>query len=173
MGFTPELMVTHRVVVGISDLAVANSANIMLSTYALGSCIGVVGFDAHCGAAGLIHIMLPKVGSRASGNYAKCMFADTGLPELVKGLSGVRALRARMVFALIGGASVTTTGGAKSFFRIGEENIEEARSYFSREGLKVVYEDIGGCQNRTVHFLIGKGLLTIKKPTGTDEIDLR
>lgn len=171
MGFTPDLIVTHRVVVGISDIAVANNSNVTLSTFALGSCIGVLGFDPLLQVAGLIHIMLPVVGNRIHGSYSPYMFVDTGLPLLLKELMGFRALRSRMVFALLGGASVNTTN-AKSFFRIGEDNVIVAKDFFRREGLRLVYEDTGGFVNRTVHFQIGEKMLTVKKPNGTTEIDM-
>lgn len=173
MGFTPELTVTHRVVVGISDMAVTNSGNIILSTYALGSCVGVLGYDPHAGVAGLIHIMLPAVGNRVGQKHSPYMFADTGMPMLVSELSSFKALRARMTFALIGGASVNAPTGGKSFFKIGDDNIMAVRSFCRKEGLRIVYEDVGGFVNRTVHFSIGKGLLTVKKPNGTDEIEMR
>jgi chemotaxis protein CheD len=172
MAFTPELLVTHRVVVGISDMAVASSANVVLSTYALGSCVGVLVFDSHCKAAGLIHCMLPSVGNRRNTNYTPCMFVDTGLPELFREMSGMRALRSRMSVALIGGASVNKAGGGKSFFKIGEDNVAAVKSYCNRNSLRIVYEDTGGFTNRTVHFYIGKGQLTVKKPSGTDEIEI-
>ncbi|MEX0322893.1 MAG: chemotaxis protein CheD [Puniceicoccaceae bacterium] len=172
MSFTPDLGLTHKVVVGISDMAVANSSNVTLSTFALGSCVGVLGFDLHCRVAGLIHAMLPEAGNRRTGDkYSPYMFVDTGLPLLVKELTGFRALRNRMVFAIIGGASVNSTN-TKSFFRIGEDNVSATRHFFRREGLKVIYEDTGGTVNRTVHFQIGEGLLTLKKPNGTTQIDL-
>lgn len=172
MAFTPEPLVTHRVVVGISDMAVASSSNVILSTYALGSCVGVLAYDKQVKAAGLIHIMLPSVGTRRGTNYSACMFADTGLPELFKEMSSMRALKARISVALVGGASVNKSGGGKSFFKIGEDNIAAVKTYCSRNGFRIVYEDTGGFTNRTVHFLIGKGHLTVKKPSGTDEIEI-
>ncbi|MFO7726030.1 MAG: chemotaxis protein CheD [Oceanipulchritudo sp.] len=172
MASSPELLVTHRVVVGISDMAVASSANVVLSTYALGSCVGVLAFDSHTKAAGLIHSMLPTVGNRRNSDYNPCMFVDTGLPALFKEMSAMRALKARMGIALIGGASVNRAGGAKSFFKIGEDNVAAVREYCQKNALRIVYEDVGGFSNRTIHFYIGKGQLTVKKPTGTDEIEL-
>lgn len=171
MGFTPQMLVTHRVVVGISDMAVTNSANVILSTYALGSCVGVLCYDQVAGVAGLIHIMLPKAGARAQNpEHSPCMFVDTGLPLLMKDLGGMRANRSRIQVALIGGAAVNA---ARNFFKIGEDNVTAVREYMQRERLEIVYEDVGGTVNRTMHFLIGEGRLTVKKPHETDEIEFR
>ena len=153
-------------------MAVASSGNVVLSTYALGSCVGVLAFDSHTKAAGLIHIMLPTVGKRRNSDFNPCMFVDTGLPELFREMSGMRALKARMSVALIGGASVNKAGGGKSFFKIGEDNLAAVRDYCQKNALRIVYEDVGGYTNRTIHFYIGKGQLTVKKPSGKDEIEL-
>jgi chemotaxis protein CheD len=95
------------------------------------------------------------------------------MPKLIEGMMGVRAQRSRIIVSMMGGASVNVAGNKKSFFRIGEENIEEVENFCRREGIRIAYKDVGGTINRTVHFEIGKGLLTVKKPTGTDEIEMR
>ena len=161
---------THRVVVGISDLAVTNSQNVILSTFALGSCVGVVLFDAVAHVGGLIHIMLPKAGAQRSKTHSPYMFCDTGLPLFLKEALGLRGTRQRMRCALIGGASVNSS---HNFFKIGEDNVLAVREFCRREQLKIVYEDTGGHTNRTIHFHVAKGLLSVKKPTVTDEIELK
>lgn len=168
MGFTPQMLVTHRVVVGISDMAVSNSSNIVLSTYALGSCVGVLAYDPKAGVAGLIHIMLPKAGTRvASGEHSPYMFVDTGMPLLQKELFGFKCMKSRLQLALVGGAAVNSP---KNFFKIGEDNVNAVREFVSREQLSIVYEDVGGSVNRTLHFSIAEATLTVKKPQETDEI---
>ena len=52
---------THKVVVGIADMAVSNNATVTLATHALGSCIGVSVFDPVVRVGGLLHYMLPGV----------------------------------------------------------------------------------------------------------------
>ena len=50
----------QRIVVGVEDMAISNSANAILSTYALGSCVGVIAYDLLLVVGGLLHIMLPN-----------------------------------------------------------------------------------------------------------------
>ena len=52
-----------KVVVGVGDLAVSNNPSAVLTTYSLGSCIGVTIYDPVTRAGGLLHAMLP-------GNYS-------------------------------------------------------------------------------------------------------
>ena len=50
---------TQRVVVGVGDMAVSNNPQMVLSTYALGSCVGIVAYDSVMKVGGLLHILLP------------------------------------------------------------------------------------------------------------------
>lgn len=160
---------THRVVVGISDKAVSNSTNVILSTFALGSCIGVVGFDPVSKVGGMLHFMLPDSTRHPDRNHQPCMFADTGIPLLMDEFRSVRGNITRSHWVLIGAASVIN---ATKFFRIGQDNIEAARSILGRLGIQPVYEELGGTINRTVHLAIATGTLSIKRPAETVDVDL-
>ena len=157
-----------RMVVGISDLAVTNSPNVFLTTYALGSCVGVLIFSQRLKAAGLLHAMLPT--ERRKGQSANpLMFVDTGIDALLKELEQFGLAPGNVSIALFGGASVN---GTSSFFRIGEENIEIAKEYCRRRGLRIVFEDLGGKVNRTIHFRLHEFSLEIKKPQELKKIKL-
>ncbi|HRE80406.1 MAG TPA: chemotaxis protein CheD, partial [Opitutaceae bacterium] len=56
---TVSALFAQRVVIGVGDLAVSNNPQVTLSTYALGSCVGVIAFDPITRAGGILHIMLP------------------------------------------------------------------------------------------------------------------
>ena len=94
---------TPRVIVGISDLAVTNSPSVVLSTYALGSCVGVVALAPKLRAAGLLHAMLPKMGTKASRQNTPLMFVDTGMQQMLKELSSFGISKSMLKIALIGG----------------------------------------------------------------------
>ena len=49
----------HRVVIGLAELAVSNNPNAVLTTYSLGSCLGVAVYDPVAKVGGLMHAMLP------------------------------------------------------------------------------------------------------------------
>jgi chemotaxis protein CheD len=50
----------QRVVIGVGDMAVSNNRNSVLSTYALGSCIGLIAYDPVAMCGGILHLMLPE-----------------------------------------------------------------------------------------------------------------
>lgn len=152
----------QRVVVGVGDLSVSNNPSITLSTYALGSCVGVVAYDPVSKAGGLLHMMLPD--SKISPEKAISqpgMFADTGLPLLFRSLTGIRADRGRLRIFVAGGASVL--GGADAF-KIGERNVQATFEYLNREGYSVRHTDLGGNTNRTLHLEINTGNINLKMP---------
>ena len=160
----------QRIVIGVGDLTVSNNTQVILSTYALGSCIGVVAYDAAVRAGGILHFMLPD--SSISPDKAKnqpAMFADTGLPLFFRSLVGLKADPSRLRLLIAGGASVI---GGQDNFRIGERNIGAARDYLSRRGFSGVRADIGGNTNRTLHLELATGLVTMKTPEGTSQHSL-
>jgi chemotaxis protein CheD len=159
---------TPRVVVGISDLAVTNSQNLTLTTYALGSCVGVIAFAPRVKAAGLLHAMLPKMKRNMSRQETPNMFVDTGMAALLHEILAFGATKAQIKIALIGGASVNS---ASNFFKIGEDNIAAVKAFCANNGLRIAYENHGGKVNRTVHFQMTDYKINIKKPRELEEIN--
>ena len=161
---------SQRVVIGVGDMAVSNNAIVTLSTYALGSCVGVIAFDPISKAGGILHLMLPD--STISADKASkqpAMFADTGLPMLFKALLGVRADRSRTRLFIAGGASVLN--GADPF-KIGERNSAAVKKYLGANGFAVVGQDLGGNVNRTVHLEVGTGKVSMKMPDRIENFSL-
>jgi chemotaxis protein CheD len=159
---SPAALFSQRVIVGVGDLAVSNNINVTLSTYALGSCVGVVTYDPVSRAAGLLHMMLPD--SKISPDKAisqPAMFADTGLPALFRAVMGLKGERSRLRVIVAGGASVLC--GSDSF-KIGERNITATIDWLGRNGFSVRHQITGGTVNRTLHFEVGNGQLALKAP---------
>ena len=172
MSGAPSLpsLIQQRVVVGVGDVAVSNNANIILSTFALGSCVGIIVYDSEVKVGGLIHIMLPD--SSLSPDKAQkqpAMFADTGMPLMFRNLSGLKAERRRMKCFVAGGASVIS---GSDMFKIGERNITAIKKIIGTLGIKVVKADVGGVNNRTIHLSVGTGQVAMKTPLGTSKFSL-
>lgn len=159
---SPSALFAQRVVVGVGDMAVSNQPAVTLSTYALGSCVGIVVYDPVAHAAGLLHIMLPE--SKISPDKAiaqPAMFADTGLPLLFRAVLGLKGERARLRVLIAGGASVLS--GSDSF-KIGERNIRATLDWLTRNGFSARNQVTGGTVNRTLHLDVSNGTLTLKAP---------
>jgi chemotaxis protein CheD len=167
---TVSAVFAQRVVIGVGDMAVSNSTQVVLSTYALGSCIGLIAYDPAQKAGGILHYMLPdSTISPEKAQRQPAMFADTGLPLFFRSLGGLKAERGRLRLLIAGGASVIA---GQDPFKIGERNTLKAAEFLRANGLSVVHADTGGAINRTVHLEINTGLVTLKRPTDTVRFDL-
>ena len=94
-------------VVGISDICVSKDPNIDIVTFSLGSCIGATAYDPVAKIGGMIHYMLPL--SKTSPEKAKAkpgMFADTGIPELLKQMFAMGAVKKRLIVKVAGGSQL-------------------------------------------------------------------
>jgi chemotaxis protein CheD len=160
----------QRVVIGVGDMAVSNNPGTILSTYALGSCIGVIAYDPMVKCGGILHLMLPEASvAPQKAATQPAMFADTGLPMFFKGLIGLRAERANLRLFVAGGASVIA---GQDPFRIGERNIRATMDFITANRLNVVHSDIGGSFSRTVHLELGTGTVNLITPTGKTQFAL-
>lgn len=172
MGGSPTVnnLFAQRVVVGVGDMAASNGSSVILSTYALGSCVGVVAYDPQLPAGGLLHIMLPdsKLSPEKAVNQPS-MFADTGLKHFFESLDGLGTNRSRLRILLAGGASVLTQS---DMFKIGERNITAVKGWLSQNRLPFHHEELGGLNNRTVHLSITNGSVELKTPSGAKQISL-
>lgn len=160
-------LVAQRVVIGVGEMAVSNQSSAILSTYALGSCIGVVAYDPVVSAGGILHLMLPdsKISPQKAANHP-AMFADTGLPLFFEQLHGLRTQRARLRLFMAGGASVIL---GKDPFKIGERNLRATVDYLRSNGYQVAHSQVGGSVNRTVHLDLSDGTVTLKTSGSPEE----
>lgn len=167
---TISMLFAQRVVIGVGDLAVSNNTQVTLTTYALGSCVGMVAYDPVTRAGGLLHTMLPESSiSKEKAVSQPAMFADTGLPLFMRELTGVKAERHRLKIFLAGGACVLS---GPDTFRIGERNTAAVKAWLAAQGLRVMGTDLAGTVNRTLHLELSTGQLTIKLPDRCDKIAL-
>ncbi|MBL9208596.1 MAG: chemotaxis protein CheD [Opitutaceae bacterium] len=167
---TVSALFAQRVVIGVGDMAVSNNPQVTLSTYALGSCVGIIAFDPVSRSGGILHIMLPdSLISPDKAAKQPAMFADTGLPFFFRALVGVKVERARMRVFLAGGASVLN---GTDPFKIGERNAAAVKKILGVYKIPICGEDLGGTVNRTVHLELATAALTLKMPDRTEQYSL-
>ena len=163
-------VVDERIVVGIGELGVSNNPTTTLSLYGLGSCVGIAAYDPIAKAGGLIHIMLPcSAIDRKKAAEQPAMFADTGLPLLFETLGGLPTDRNRLRFLVAGGAAILR---APDDFNLGVINARAALEYLKQHNPPVCHTEIGGTANRTLHFAVGTGMLTLRTETGATVFSL-
>jgi chemotaxis protein CheD len=159
---------THwrRLIVSISDGKVSRDPEATLITYALGSCVGVMLFDAKAGVGGLLHIMLPESSlDRGKAKENPFVFADTGVPELIRLMREAGAMTAGMSVRLAGGAQVLNDA---TLFSIGKRNYAAVRKALWKAGLLVDGEAVGGEVSRTVRMEVRTGRVWVREDCGTE-----
>jgi chemotaxis protein CheD len=88
------------------------------------------------------------------------MFADTGIPELVRRMIALGADKRKLNVRIAGGAQVVSGPG---LFQIGRRNSLAARQMLSKQGLPLSAETVGGDVSRTVRIEVATGLTTIRE----------
>ena len=150
----------NRVVVGMADFAVSNSPNLILTTYSLGSCLGVAIYDPVARAGGLLHTMLPDSNLQPEKALLQPgMFVDTGFSALIKAIAELDAEPGRLKIYVAGGAQIMDSTG---FFNIGKKNYDALTAILKEEGLRLQAEQVGGLVNRTMHLNIATGGVSLK-----------
>jgi chemotaxis protein CheD len=153
-------------VVGIAGCKVSKDPADVLVTHALGSCIAVLVYDPVARVAGLLHYMLPESSldaERARG--LPFLFADTGIPLLLRSACQLGAARSRMVVTAAGGAQMLDPTGT---FNIGQRNHLAMRSIFANLGVPIQKEAIGGTSSRTVRIDVASGRVQLWTPGKTE-----
>jgi chemotaxis protein CheD len=152
------------VVVGVGDGGVTRDPDIVLVTYALGSCVAVMLHDPVAGVAGMVHYMLPESSMSAEKSNARpWMFADTGIANLLQATLRQGADKRRLLVFAAGGAQVMDDSGV---FNIGKRNCLALRKVLWKVGLDVHAEETGGTVTRTVRMEVGTGRVWWQTPGG-------
>ncbi len=160
----------RKVVVGVGGLAVSSNPGVVLTTYSLGSCLGITIYDPQVGAGGMLHAMLPD----SSINPLKAadqpaMFVDTGMAALFRAASKFALEKQRVEICVAGGAQFLDD---KGFFNIGQRNFTSLTELFRREGLVLRASAVGGMTSRTLHLNLRTGQVRIKTSGQKEEITL-
>lgn len=167
-GSSAAKSTTRSIVVGVGDMAIAAESEVTLSTFGLGSCVGVVMCDPVNKVGGILHVMLPS--SSVAVQKAKAqpyLFADTGVTKFLSMLDSMGADFAHSMCVVAGGASVMASGDT---FKIGQQNAEAVLAKLSEHGVIPAHQFLGGFSNRSLHLNTGNCLLQIALPNEKQEV---
>ena len=149
-----------QLVVGLGDGRVSNDCGTELTTYALGSCIGLTLYDPVANVGGMLHFMLPEASlSSAKAQQNPFMFADTGIPAIFHWAYRLGAEKRRMVIRAAGGAQVMDPDGV---FNIGKRNHLAMRKILWKAGVMLDAEEVGGTSSRTIRLEVSTGRLWMR-----------
>jgi chemotaxis protein CheD len=159
-----------KIVVGIAALAASNKENAMLATYSLGSCMGVSIYDPLLRVGGLLHAMLPDSSiDPLKASVQPAMFVDTGIPDLFRAASDLRAEKDRVQICVVGGAQIMDTSG---LFNIGRRNYDALVSLLAQYGLRIHAEQVGGHVSRSMFLRLATGEVRLKISGQREEVVL-
>ncbi len=153
--------------VGVSDMKIARGPDASLITYALGSCIAVLAYDATIKVGGLLHFQLPEAKGfepQAAENPYK--FGDTGIAAMFQELYALGVNKNRLLIGVFGGANMMKD---EHVFQIGIRNARTTKKMLWQYSLFIKYEDVGGTTNRTVSLDLETGRMKMKKDGETIE----
>ncbi|PPD50152.1 MAG: chemotaxis protein CheD, partial [Methylotenera sp.] len=128
--------------IGIAEWKQTTAPN-RLRTAGLGSCVGVILYDARMQVAAMAHVMLPDSAiARKHQTIEVGKYADTAIDELVASLkrAGAGHLQAKMA----GGAQMFQFKYENAAMRIGERNAEAIRIALKAHRIPLIAEDCGG-----------------------------
>jgi len=147
------------IIAGIGEFGFSNNPEVVIQTFALGSCVALMAYDKTKRIAGLVHIALPE--SSISLEKAAILpgyFADTAIAYFFKELYRLGASRNNTFLKMAGGARVLNSSDK---FDIGKRNVLAIKKILWKEQLGVIAEDVGGEKARTIHFYVASGEIVI------------
>ncbi|HEY8965950.1 MAG TPA: chemotaxis protein CheD [Candidatus Methylacidiphilales bacterium] len=152
----------RETIVGVADIKMASGASWIITTYALGSCLGITLYDPAKKIGGMLHAMLPDSKLHQSQGATKiAMFLDSGMNELLAQLRKAGANERNLECKVFGGSQVMS---ADKFFRIGDRNVETFKTLSQSLGLRVGVWEVGGHVNRTIKFYLESGQVSVRTP---------
>ena len=149
-----------EILVGIGEFRVAKGA--VLKTIGLGSCIGIALYDPLVRVGGLAHVMLPR---SSNGTKRSAKYADHAVEMMLEAMERVGVERRRVVAKMAGGAQIFKHM-TMDVLRIGDRNVEAIKSVLNEFGVRLVAQDVGGNQGRTVYFFTEDGRMLVKYSRG-------
>lgn len=146
--------------VGMADLKVARAPAVLLSL-GIGSCVGIILYDAVTKIGGLAHIMLPDI-NIVKNRVNRAKFANTAVPDMVEEMEKLGAQRKTMKARIMGGAHMFGFVKHDSILNIGERNIEQVKRTLEELRIRLVAEDIGGSYGRSVYVYLDTGTVKVR-----------
>lgn len=151
-----------HILVKLADSAANNNPHDTLFVYGIGSTLAVILYDEGVKVGGMLHFMFPNAAASSpkTDDYPS-MYADLGIPKLVKSCIELGGRQNALYAKLVGGAIMLGKGVAQC---VSDGNISAARKILSKMGINVIAENTGGHQMRTVRLDIATGKVYLKQP---------
>ena len=149
----------RELLVRVAELRTGTADDILV-TVGLGSCVAILLHDAEAKVGGMAHVLLPSPAlSRRDGNPAK--FPQSAVPHLLQLMTAAGARQDRITARLAGGARMFASLAPPGTVHMGERNLVAARQALSSSSVPLVGEAVGGDFGRTVRLRVCDGRVEI------------
>jgi chemotaxis protein CheD len=149
----------NSIAIGLAEVKVSKSPDDVLVAFGLGSCLGIGMYDPILHLGGMLHAVLP-INNDNKAEQSK--YVDSGISMLMELMIQAGAQKSRLIIKMAGGANMLNVSSLSSTFDIGNRNIDSARQTFSKMGIRVKSEEVGGKIGRTVRLYIADGRYTLR-----------
>lgn len=129
----------------------------MLATI-LGSCVSACIRDPIARVGGMNHFLLPGDENMVTEQSDAARYGVFAMESLINGILKEGGRKDRMEVKVFGGGNVI-----KSSAKIGSKNASFIRTFLSREGLRIVAEDLEGEAPRRIHYFPDTGKVMMRK----------
>ncbi|MBN2618037.1 MAG: chemotaxis protein CheD [Spirochaetales bacterium] len=132
----------------------------ILSTI-LGSCVAVCLYDLRNGIGGMNHFMLPTRTYKTAEYGQPLKYGDYAIEHLIEQMLKLGSDFNNIKAKIFGGGKVIYHNGES--LTIGEVNINYAKSFLNKIGIKIEKEDIGSDKGRNITFFTETSDVFVKK----------
>lgn len=128
-------------------------------TTVLGSCVSVCLWDGPRRLAGINHFLLPE-GPPGATSWER--FGRPAVEGLIGELLRLGSEKCDLVAKVFGGSRILGTSEVADRGKLGDRNVELARSVLAAHEIPVVAEDVGGPRGRKLIFNTSDGSVRVK-----------
>lgn len=153
-----EQLPAQRICVGMGEIAISVEPQVDLVCLGLGSCIAICAYAPRLRVAAMVHVMLPSAQGRGGTPPAK--YADSAVPLLESEMRRSGVFGHEVQIALVGGATIFPP--ASTVADIGHRNLLAVREQLKRTRFRIIREDVGGRESRTVTLHVATGEVWVR-----------
>ena len=146
--------------IGISEYKILSSPGVLV-TYGLGSCLGIVLYDAESKSGGMAHTLLPEP-RPGMDTERKTKFVTTAIKLMLEELIAQGCRQESLVAKLFGGANMFSGLQSPDKETIGQRNTRVAKETLVAIGIPLIAEDTGGSFGRTLEFDLNSGQVMVR-----------
>lgn len=142
-------------------MKLSSSAEDVIVTHALGSCLGITAYDSIAHVGGMMHVMMPLSNiNPEKAQQNPYMFVDTGVPEFFKRIFAAGGVRNRLTVKVAGGAEIQRVG-TEDRFAVGKRNYLVLKKILWKNDILIASEDVGGSVARTMYLHLDSGKVSL------------